>query len=189
MNMVQTILKISAILFFLILASCGGDKEHPALTAKDSLRLRIDTLERKINEVKASNKLDVKLAGITLENYMRFASAYKDDSLSAWYLYRAADLASGALGQHARAVDIYEQIIANYKKFSKYPDCLFLAGFICQDKLQDGVRAKKHYDELIANYPNHEFTDDAKAMISFFGKSDEEIIREFEKKNEEKLNK
>ena len=83
----------------------------------------------------------------------------------------------------------YDIIITDYPKFPKYPETLFLAGFICQDKMQKGVEAKQYYDRLIKEFPKHEFVDDAQAMISFFGKSDEEIVREFEKRNENKMNK
>lgn len=186
--MIKQIIFSGVALLTFTLFSCGGGAETKKLSEKDSLRSEIDTMEMKIEKVKASNQLDTKLAGLALDAYSRFAAKYKDDSLTPWYLYKAADLASSALGQHARGVDLYEQIIANYKSFPKYPECLFLAGFLSQDKLQDGTRAKKHYDELLAKYPNHDFADDAKAMMSFFGKSDEEIIKEFEKKNSEKMN-
>jgi hypothetical protein len=39
---------------------------------------------------------------------------------------------------------------------------------------------------LIEKYPDHPLSADAKQLISFFGKSDEEIIKEFESKNKVK---
>ncbi|MCC7303431.1 MAG: tetratricopeptide repeat protein [Bacteroidia bacterium] len=169
----------------IFLFSCSGGENQPELSPRDSLVRKIDTIEMRITELKASNKLDKKLASAALEAYTQFAATYKTDSLTPWYLYKAADIASAALGDHKKAVDLYDIILAGHKKFPKYPDCLFLAGFISQDKLQNGIKAKEYYDELIRDFPDHDFVDDAQAMISFFGKTDEEIIREFEKKNQE----
>ena len=171
------------------LPSCSGGEEKKVLSPRDSLVHFIDSMEQRIQANKSANMLDKNLANNALSAYQQFAMSYKKDSLTAWYLFRGADLASSALGIHEHALEMYDEIINNHPTFPKYPEALFLAGFISQDKMQNGERAKKYYDKLIANYPDHEFVDDAKAMMSFFGKSDEEIVKEFEKKNEEKMNK
>ena len=49
--------------------------------------------------------------------------------------------------------------------------------------LNDDAKAKIIYEEVIAKYPNLSYANDAKAAINNLGKTDEELIKEFEKKN------
>ena len=184
-------ISLSLLLISLSLAffSCDDGNVKSSLSPYDSLVKRIDSLEQKIEANKMSNLLDQKLAKSAIDAYQRFATTFKNDTMAPWYLFKAADLSSSALGMHQQGLAYYDIIITDYPKFPKYPETLFLAGFICQDKMQKGVEAKQYYDRLIKEFPKHEFVDDAQAMISFFGKSDEEIVREFEKRNENKMNK
>lgn len=46
--------------------------------------------------------------------------------------------------------------------------------------------ARKLYTEVVEKYPNERIALDAKLCIQHLGKSDEELIREFEKKSEQK---
>jgi tetratricopeptide (TPR) repeat protein len=169
-----------------MLVSCGPgtlSQEEMQKAQMDSLRQSINDQEDRINGSKMKNALDTKAANAVLKLYDEFVAKYPEDSMAAEYLFKAADIAGNALKQYGKSVAYYDQILKNYPSYSKTGDCLFLAGFTYQDKLGDALKAKTYYDRLIAEYPNHEFADDAKALISLFGKSDEEIIREFEKKN------
>ena len=149
----------------------------------------IDSLEKRIEANKAANKLDLGLASAMVSAYDNFTRKYPKDSIGADYLFRAADISGNALQQFQQSASAYERIIFEYPAYPKMPEALFLAGFTYQDKLNNGVKAKEYYDKLLEKYPAHDLADDAKAMISFFGKTDEQIIEEFEKKNQEKMNK
>ena len=52
--------------------------------------------------------------------------------------------------------------------------------------LNDDEQAKTIYEEVIAKYPTSTYANDAKAAIKNLGKTDEELIKEFKKKNGEK---
>lgn len=171
----------------LLLTSCGPDltPEEYKRAQADSVRAVINAEESKINASKAQNVLDTKAANSVLRLYDQFVAKFPEDTMAPDYLFKAADIAGNALKQYQKSVAYYDQILKNYPGYSKTGDCLFLAGFTWQDKLGDALKAKTYYDRLIAEYPNHEFADDAKALISMFGKSDEEIIKEFESKNQQ----
>ncbi|MBK6985368.1 MAG: hypothetical protein IPH32_11690 [Bacteroidetes bacterium] len=50
-------------------------------------------------------------------------------------------------------------------------------------KLNNEEEAAKYYRQVIREYPKSTFAEDAKAAIKNFGKTDEQLIQEFLKKN------
>jgi hypothetical protein len=44
-------------------------------------------------------------------------------------------------------------------------------------------KAKEYYEKVIDNYPDHVFAKEARVAIQHLGKTDEELIEEFEAKN------
>ncbi|MCE3279043.1 MAG: hypothetical protein K0S44_1234, partial [Bacteroidetes bacterium] len=66
------------------------------------------------------------------------------------------------------------------------PESLYLQGYLLDNFLNDEVRAKAIYEQVIAKYPDMPYSADAKAAIKNLGKSDEELIKEFQKKNKGK---
>ena len=50
-------------------------------------------------------------------------------------------------------------------------------------KLNNEEEAAKYYRQVIREYPKSAFAEDAKAAIKNFGKTDEQLIQEFLKKN------
>ena len=121
-------------------------------------------------------------AGETMVNlYADFAKKFPDEKKAPDYLFKAAEV-SGAFGDYKHAIEFLNSICEKYSTHDKVPDALFLQGFYYQDKIQDLNKAKVCYDKLIINYPNHHYTNDAEALIKFFGKTDEEIINEFKEK-------
>ena len=53
-------------------------------------------------------------------------------------------------------------------------------GFVNDDQLKNLVEAQKYYHQFIAEFPEHNLIDDATFSLQNLGKSDEDIIREFE---------
>ena len=71
----------------------------------------------------------------------------------------------------------------------KAPTALFMMGFIYENDLGDLNKAKETYQTFLNRYPNDpDYADDAQNALKFLGKSPEEIIREFEKKNARQAN-
>ena len=134
---------------------------------------------------KNSMELDKSLAFKGIAAYQDFVKKYPDDTLSAEYLFRMSDL-QRSVGDNGKAIESLTQICKNYNSYKKIPECLFLQGYYYQEFFADTVTAKGFYKELISKYPTHAFADDAKALMSMFGKSEEDIIKSFEQNAEAK---
>jgi outer membrane protein assembly factor BamD (BamD/ComL family) len=115
--------------------------------------------------------------------YNDFAENYPKDSLAPDYLYKSAEIVSN-IGDPGKAIVNYDIIIKEYPGYKKVPYCYFMKGFVYDNKLKDIEKAEKAYTQFIEKYPNHDLTDDAEMSIKFLGKSNEEIIKEFEKNQE-----
>jgi TolA-binding protein len=70
----------------------------------------------------------------------------------------------------------------------KRPDAIFLKAFIAETGLKDVELAKKSYQGFIKAYPNHVLAQDAQLLLQQLQSkvSDEELIRQFEAKEQEK---
>ena len=165
-----------------LLSSCtsnSGTKDE-----RKSLISSIDSIQSKmINQ--QTRELDKGLASKEITAYQDFVKKFPDDSLSAEYLFRSSDL-SRALGDNRSAIKYLGDVCKSYPAFKKIPECLFLQGYYYQEYFKDTVQAKNFYLQLISKYPNHAFVDDAQALMKMFGKSEQDIINDFEKKNAEK---
>ncbi|GAB4289564.1 MAG: hypothetical protein Kow0068_15100 [Marinilabiliales bacterium] len=159
-----------------ILISCSSDKNS---SEKQNLIKEITASEKKISE---NNELIFKNpnAGTNLiALYNNYATQYPDDSLSAIYTYKAAELCN-ALGKGQDAIKYYNQVLTKYPDFEKAPYCLFLIAFVYETQLNDIDKAREYYTEFINKYPDHEFADDAKISIENLGMDLEELVKKFE---------
>lgn len=157
----------------LIVAACGNGREERLAKIKDlETRLLQDSLKAK-DEVAAYN---LQVA------YTDFAEVYPKDSLAPEYLFKAANL-SMSLNWGKSAIDILDKFINIYPEHKHAAEALFYKGFVYDNQLNDDAKAGEFYREFLKKYPTHEFAASADASIRNLGKTDEELIREFEKMN------
>jgi TolA-binding protein len=179
---------VSCLLFTVyFFSSCSSNKSGDAAgntQEKQELIAQIDSLQAKMFDQK-SMELNKELAVKGVAAYQDFVKKFPEDTASAEYLFRLSDL-SRALGDNANAIQYLDRICKNYPTFKKIPECLFLQGYYYQEYFKDTVQAKSYYTRLITKYPTHAFVDDAQALMKMFGKSEEDIIKDFEKKDAEK---
>jgi len=175
-----------------LLVSCESPEEKAAEKAKqDSLavvqqylkyKMAVDSAEKVMSADKTYN---MKNAMGTLKAYNDFVQKYPNDTLTAEYLFRAADLAQGAK-QYTQAVNYLETIIENHKDYPKSDVACFMAAYTYDTYLEDvnhgGDRAKQLYQFVIDNYPNSTWAEQAKVLITYVGVSDEVMINEIIKK-------
>jgi TolA-binding protein len=107
--------------------------------------------------------------------YSNFIEKFKDDSLTAGYMFKKANLYS-TIQDYNNAVKVFDDICTNYPNFEKRPEALFYEAMIYGDYLKNEVMAQRKYEEFINDYPNHDLRDDAEKSIEFLGKTDAEII-------------
>lgn len=173
-------------IFCLVLLSglyACSSKVDPA-EERASMLASIDSLEKAMFNPQ-SMEMDKTMAAREVQLYRDFTVKFPDDSLSPEFLFRSSDL-SRALGDNVKAIEYLGQICKQYPAFKKIPECLFLQGYYHQEFFSDTTQAKAFYLQLISKYPDHGFVDDARALMQMFGKSEQDIINDFEKKAEEK---
>lgn len=157
---------------------CGNDRKMEERAQRIA---EIDSLS-KIMFDKQNTKLDIDIAKKEIAAYREFVNKLPDDTLSPKYLYLLSDLARG-IQDYNNSIQCLSEICEKYPKFKKVPECIFLHGFYLQEYIHDTLSAKVFYTKLIEQYPNHPFAKDAKVLISQFGKSDEELVKEFQQKS------
>ncbi len=135
--------------------------------------------------MRASKNYDQKLAVATLKAYNDFTVTFPHDSMTAEYLFRAADLAQGSRNYQQAAVFL-EMILDQHKDYKKYPDACFVAAFVYDTYLEDvnhgGDRAKQLYQFIITNYPNTSYAEQSKVLIKYIGIPDSVMINDIIKK-------
>jgi tetratricopeptide (TPR) repeat protein len=162
---------------------CGGGGNKGTVANSDTLRQSclnsIKTIEAKL---KTTVTPDAYTYNTAITTYLKFANSFPNDSMAPKCLFDAANI-SMSLNQYQRAINLYDTINTKYPTFKKAADCVFIRGFIYDDKLKDTANARKMYQMVIDKYPNDSLAVQAKAAISILGKSYDEIIKEFEAKN------
>lgn len=150
-------------------ASCKSEKENLTDKINQNEKKMFDDSSQTVNRKKAQEMINL---------YKEYADKFKDDTLTAEYLFRAADI-SNNIGQHKEAIEFYGRC-SEINNFSKQPVALFLQGFIYETQLNDMVNAKRIYEEFLKKYPGHSLTGDVKFSLDNLGKSPEELIKMFE---------
>lgn len=132
-------------------------------------------------------ELDVAIANKAIRVFTDYAFYCESDSLSPIFLIKTAQIAT-AINNPSQAKTVLERCISNYPKFKNKPAAIFLLAQLYDEpsQLNNEEEAKKLYDQLIYEYPKTEWSANAKAAISLIGKTDKEIIKEFNKKNKTK---
>jgi TolA-binding protein len=100
-------------------------------------------------------------------------------------IFKSAEIAT-ATKQYPQALAYYQTIEEKYTSYSLYKESLFLQASLLDNFINDDAKAKVVYEKLIAKYPSSSYANDAKFAIANLGKTDEELHKEFMKKNGEK---
>jgi TolA-binding protein len=146
-----------------------------------------EELQNQIKEMEkvlyASEVLDVEKAKQMIRLYDLYHKNYYRDNICPDYLFKAGEISEN-IGQYNRAADFYRMCCAEYNNnFKLRGDCLFRLANVYDFKLNDYIKAKETYKQVIEQYPKTQLAKDAEAAIKMMGKSDAEMVREFERKN------
>jgi TolA-binding protein len=142
---------------------------------QENLKNEISTVEQQIfNDT--TGEVVTQKAEKTIELYNQYIQNYPHDSLSAEYLYRAAQL-STAIGKYEEAIVFYDKLMSSFPQVSKAAEALFMKAFVYDNYLHRYDKAREYYTQFIQKYPNHDLRQDAEKSIQFLGKSNAEIIQ------------
>jgi len=155
-----------------ILSGCGPSKEK--------MTKKIQELEKQIYS-NNTGPVDTVKCNEIIQLYVDYDKKHSSDTAAAEYLYRAASLAMNT-GKAGKSIEIINQLIEKHPDFKKISSCYFLKGFVYDYHLKDINNARTAYQEFIKRFPNNELVDDAQVSLNNLGKTDEQIIKEFEEK-------
>lgn len=164
------------VLAVILMAGCGVNSE------KKKVLDRIAASEARIFGDSAATIPDEKTGLEAIQAYADYANAWPKDTISAEYLFKAAEIAMN-LNKSAMSIEYYNRILLSYPDFNKRPYCIFLQAFILENQMGMYEQAKTRYQEFVDKYPDHVLARDAQASIENMGKPVEELIKEWEKKN------
>ncbi len=169
--------KITIVFFFLfVVCSCKNLKKD---TEKEKQLSKIKKIEKQLH---TDHVLNANTGKAAFQQYMNYASTYPDDSIAPDYLFKAGEIATH-LKDYEKALNCYELISTHYPAYPYLRESLYLQANLLDNFLNDDSQAKQKYEEFLLKYPTGNFTEDAKAAITHLGKTDEELIKEFEEKN------
>jgi len=126
-------------------------------------------------------ELDEALVKRAVLQYEDFAKAFPEDTLAPQFLYKAGEF-YGIIGEHQKSLATYKRVYEDYRDFKKAAQCLFLQGFLYDDKLKDFNTSRNIYNQFLKLYPEHELAKSVEFLLENLGKSNEQIIKELEAK-------
>lgn len=163
---------------FMLACNREGTKDSPG---KKDLEKQIQVMENKLYSQK-DRPADFSTANNMLALYLDYAKAFPEDEKSPEYYFKAGEIAN-SIKNPKLAITLFETVRKNYPDHDKAPYALFLQAFIYENELKDFDKARQLYNQVITEYPKHEVAEQSKLILPNVGKSDEELIREFEEKN------
>lgn len=162
--------------------SAANAPRPPAVGAaapRDTLLKQIAALEK---ELYASQQIDEKRATQVVSLYEKFYQNYHRYPEAADFLFKAGEVTEN-INQPYRAIDFYTHCYEEFPAFKFRAECLFRMANLYDYKLNNYIKAKALYEEVKVQFPKSQLAKDADAAIKLMGKSDQDMIREFEKKN------
>lgn len=111
----------------------------------------------------------------------RYAVLLPEEKEAPNWLFQAGELA-GSLHQYDKTLALYKKVNEEFPNYEKSSQVLFMRAFTLDSELKRLDEAKVLYEAFIKKYPKDDFADDAQFLLDNLGKSEEELIRNFQKK-------
>lgn len=178
----------------LMFASCGGNgevKKEEAAKQDTLVAAPSDSCSRLFARAKASDAvlmravvMDKEVARKAISDFSNYAGYCENDSLAPVFYLKAGQVAQ-AIGSYSQAQAMLNNCLNKYPQFKNKGAVLFLLAQLYDDAkmLNDEPKAKEYYEQIIKEYPKSSYAGDAMASIKNLGKTDEELVQEFLKKN------
>ncbi|MES2568266.1 MAG: hypothetical protein V4565_15440 [Bacteroidota bacterium] len=177
-----------------LFVSCGNNitseiKEN--VIKKDSVEVVLDDCTKRFNEAKRLDNILLKatvvnkdIADQAINAFYEYASNCKTDTLAPVFLVKAGQVAQ-SVRKFTQAQSFFKKCIDEFPKFKSRGAAVFLLAQLYDDPtmLNNESEASTLYYQILREYPQTSYANDAKACIKNLGKSDEELVKEFLKKN------
>lgn len=160
-----------------VLFSCGSKEENTQATPQE-WQSKIETMEQSL--FNSNDKMfNDSIAAAVIVAYDEYASLFPDDPETPDYLFKAGEVSLG-LGKPVKSMSYFKKVYDLYPDFERAAYSLFLQAYVLDNHLNDDQHAGEVYTSFIKKYPDHPMAKDAEFSIQNLGKSDEELIKEFE---------
>jgi len=158
---------------FLLYIGCANDNklENQSTISKLESKLYSDTV----------NRINFEIAKSLIDEYAKYTQLYPNDTMSPLYAFKAGEL-NLSMNLPKIAFGYFDQVATKFPQNRKSSFATFMKGFIYDGPLNDTALARKYYTEFLVKYPNHPLANDAQFSMKNLGKSDEELVEEFEDK-------
>lgn len=171
-----------------LMGACGTTGEQNDKTEPQTKEARQEEISRMEDELRGKTDLDAHVnkarADALIKRYRDYVVLNPDDSISAEYLFKAADLSIGT-GSYEASINYLDRIITDYPGYHKIVEIMLFKGFVYENYLNSHAEATKAYRALIERYPNHRLAKDAEAAIQNLTLSEEELIEKLKQTNQE----
>lgn len=180
-----------ATIFFV---SCSQSKEVDSSVkadTKDSIAVAPDKCASQLNEAKRLDKvilsttaLNNKVAEEAIKVFYDFSNTCKLDPVAPEYLLKAGQI-SQSLRKYTQAQSYFIKCVDDFPKYKDRGAALFLLAQLYDNPsmLNDESEARTIYHQILREYPKSSYAVDAQSCINNIGKTDEQLIQEFLKKN------
>ncbi|MBP5516228.1 MAG: tetratricopeptide repeat protein [Bacteroidales bacterium] len=164
-------------------AACNhsGDKKEDSTPDKAKLSQEVSDIDKSLRQDIMAESADPVKGNNAVEKFVQYADAFPDDSISAYYLHRAAAI-SNNMGEFDKMVEYYDRVINNYPNYASLIDCYYEKA-IDLDNAGRKEEARKAYQNFLDEYPDHYLASDIQKSMKLLDYSNEELIKSFEKKN------
>jgi len=115
-----------------------------------------------------ANTAAVKMYTLWLENF-------SDASDAVLVKYEFAEVYHKNVLDLRKAIQVYDEIVAEYPETEQAPKALFSIGYIYANELGENEPATQYYSKFIESYPDHEMAPSVEFELKYLGKSLEEI--------------
>lgn len=175
--------------FILFTLSCSQPSSQPdenQTSASDTVNCYSLFVQAKQldSTIMVANHLDPELGNKAIQAFSSYATHCKDSTWAPVYLFKAGQIAK-AIHDIPKSKMYFEKCIDAYPNFANRPAVMFMLAQLYDEAglLNNEDEARKIYEKIIFLYPNSEWSLAAQAAINNLGKTDEELIREFNQKN------
>lgn len=161
---------LTALIGMMLLCACKSEKEKLI----DQIKSNEKTLKSDTTGVMHYEKAEE-----MVKQYEDYVARFPDDSLSAKFLFKAADVSAHS-HNIAHAIELYKDLIQKYPQSKLVPQSWFFIGFLNENELKNINEARKAYTTLIEKFPDYEQIKTVQWLLNNLGRSDAEIVRQFE---------
>lgn len=188
-----------AIIVFFLFYNCSGNKEEtPQQTSTPQVQTGSSELTTNCRDlfleaqkhdsiILNATEVNTQVANAAIKAFADFSFYCKNDSLAPVYLLKAGQIAT-TINNMPQAQISYEKIINDFPNFKNRGAAMFLLAQLYDEQkyLNDEDKALELYNKIISLYQGTEWAVNAAAARNVLGKTDEEIVKEFLKKNKGK---